>query len=137
MSRFIPSTSRYVGLAAALVLGSACQLNDTDSAPPAPDNGDLESSPSAAQEGTVGTRTQSPRDVASGSSDASVGDAGSSSASSDAGSLRNDAGSFINDAGSFVNDAGGVPTFPPLPIFDAGVLPPGMLTQGDAALAQP
>jgi hypothetical protein len=119
-----------------LLLSAACQLNDLDSAPRAPDSVDTEDSVSPAQVGPVSTGT-SPRRTNGGSSP----DAGASSLDSGAGTLG-DAGNAnlpglgTGDAAAGTGDAATTPGFPMLPSLGAGSLPPGTFgSMSDASIA--
>jgi hypothetical protein len=111
-----------------LLLSAACQLNDLDSAPRAPDSlGDeTEDSISPAQVGPV-SAASAPRGSNAGSSlDAgtgSVGDAGNTTPPNAV-------------AGDAALDAAPTPGFPILPSLEAGTLPPGNFgSLGDASIA--
>lgn len=116
-----------------LITAAACQLNDTDSAPPAPDDG-TENASSPAQIGPVSTSQRS-----SGNNTNAGSDAGASTPA-DAGQTTGDTNpppTNLTDAALEAGNPFTTPVLPVLPGLEAGVLPPGTMTPAVSDAAFP
>jgi hypothetical protein len=132
MKTSVSAGSMRAACAVLLIAAAACQLNDTDSAPPAPELGDeTERASSPAQIGPV-SAARSPSSSTNASSDA-----GTSTSADAAATTGNELppGSLADAAADAANPFS-TPVLPVLPGLEAGVLPPGTLSPpaiGDAA----